>query len=79
MTIYEDNVAAVKKVWLEDFIKDGARHCPNKKCRSENIEGQIDDQMSFYAVPIKCYDCGATWTNVFDVVKATNLEIPGVL
>ena len=74
----EENVAHIKKIWLKDFVAEGASNCPNKKCRSEEIWGQLDDGTDFYSVPMKCDDCGATWVNVFDVVRATDLEIPGI-
>jgi formate dehydrogenase maturation protein FdhE len=60
------------KLYVDKFR---AAVCP--VCMSNHIESDIPDMDgSTGSAPVRCNDCGATWTDIISVSGYENLELP---
>lgn len=62
------------KLKIKKYLKESHR-CLN--CRSENIEGAfVNVDAGGAAQDISCNDCGATWTDMYQLTDVANIDLP---
>lgn len=63
------------KLTPKAYVQRGGCRCP--ACGDERIEGDPVEIMGGSAYQdVTCTECGATWTDVYELTGYTNLEIP---
>jgi len=63
----DSNIVALTRKQIEEYINEGCSICPF--CKSTNISGDhLDPDGTMFAYRnISCHDCGASWTERFEV------------
>ena len=58
----------------KEYVRQCGAICPS--CRSSQIDGghiEVDGSSAWQE--ITCFECGATWTDVYELVGYENLEV----